>query len=188
MNPAELLSMATAKAMPLERFISGYGRITQYDVIHALSSVKHSGAILFLRVKFCGQYEFIEELDHIFWKSVIDLANEEKWSYPRKRIGSEFLRNMGILALSESISTNICLECAGTGMEVSQEGKIVAHGPCRGSGRSIHSDRSRARLMGISWSTWNTSLDDRYRQILQICDLWQEIGLSGMAKRLRNVR
>jgi hypothetical protein len=187
MNPAELLVLVTAKAIPLEQAISGYGRLTQYDIVYALASVKHPGASLLLRVKFCGQNELIHELDRKFWIAVMTKAEQEKWPYPIKFRGKEFYRNLGRLALSESISTNICLECGGTGHEATEDGKIENCGPCRGSGRSVHSDRSRARLMGMSWSTWNSRWDDHYKQVQQIVDDWQEIGLSGMAKRLKNI-
>ena len=187
MNPAELLALVTARSMPLEQAISGYGRITQYDIIYALANIKHPGASLLLRVKFCGQTEFIHELDRKFWIAIIDKATEEKWPYPAKLKGKEFYRDMGRLALSESISSNICLECGGTGQEATEDGKIENCGPCRGSGRSAHSDRSRARLVGMSWSTWNHRWDDHYKQIQQIVNLWEEIGLSGMAKRLKNI-
>lgn len=186
MNPAELLAKVTVKAISLEPAIAGYGRFTPEDILHSLGLVKHQGAILLLRVKFCGQNEFLQDLDIRFWMAVGDMALQERWPYPIRHKGKEFYRNMGRLALAENINPNICLECGGSGIEITSSGKLLDCGPCRGSGRSYHSDRSRARLMNMPQGTWREGWDERHKQILNLADQWEDIGLSGMKKRLKS--
>lgn len=185
MNPAALLVKVTARALPFEIVPSAYQRISPEDVLHALGLIKHDGASLLIRVKWAGQAQFMADLDRKFWVAIMDLSNAENWPYPEKLRGQEFYRNMGRLALSENISPNICLECGGSGLEILPEGKLVDCKPCRGTGRSSHSDRSRARLLNMPWETFRQGWTDRYRKIQGMVDLWESIGLSVVARRIR---
>ena len=185
MNPAALLIKVTARALPFEIVPSAYQRISADDVMHALGLIHHDGASLLIRVKWAGQVQFMQDLDIRFWMAIIDLAHSENWPVPEKFKGKELYRNMGRLALAENISPNICLECGGCGMQVSQEGKLADCLPCRGSGRSRHSDRSRARMLGMPWETYRHQWTERYRRIQGMSDLWESIGLSVIAKRLK---
>ena len=185
MNPAELLSKITAKCVPFEQSISGFGHFTHEDILHCLGLIPHSGAVLLLRVKYCGQIEYLQDLDIHFWTTIGDLALSERWPYPIRLKGKEVYRNMGRLALAELIEPRICLECGGTGREITPEGKLGDCSPCRGSGRATHSDRSRARLLGFPWETFRQGWTDRYRQVQGIADTWESMGLGGMAKRLQ---
>ena len=186
MNPGELLAKVTARAVPLEHAISGFGRFTSEDILHSLGLIPHSGAVLLLRVKYCQQTEFLQDLDIYFWTTIGDLAFQERWPYPIKFKGKEFYRNMGRIALSELIAPHICLECGGTAIEITSEGRLQDCIPCRGTGRSKHSDRSRARLIGMPWQTWSQGgWSDRYRQVQGIADTWESMGLGGMVKRLK---
>jgi hypothetical protein len=171
--------------MPLEIIPSSFHRICPEDVLHALGKIKHEGASLMVRVKWAAQEQFRYDLEVAFWLAIVDLANAEKWPYPRKFKGKEFYRNMGRLALAENISPNICLECGGCGQEITPEGKLEDCKPCRGSGRSQHSDRSRARILEMPWETFRQGWIDRYRQVQGMADMWESIGLSVIAKSLK---
>lgn len=185
MNPAELLAKVTARAAPLEVLPSAFQRITPEDVVHALGMIKHDGASLLIRIKWAGQSEFVQDLDIKFWISVVNLANSEHWPYPEKLKGKEFYRNMGRLALAENINPNICLECGGSSIQITPAGKLEECSPCRGTGRSQHSDRSRARLLGMPWETYRHLWNERYRKIQGMVDLWESIGLSVIANRTK---
>ena len=185
MNPGELLAKVTAKAAPLEQSISAFGRFTQSDILHSLGLIPHSGAVLLLRVKYCGQQEFLQDLDIHFWTTIGDLALYEKWPYPIKFKGREFYRNMGRIALAELIEPRICLHCAGTALFINQESKLVDCPECNGSGKARNTQRSRARLLGMPWQTWNNTWQDRYRQIQGVADTWESMGLGGIVKRLK---
>lgn len=184
MNPAALLAKVTTRAMPFQVIPSAYQRITAEDVLHALGTIKHDGASLLIRIKWAGQTQFVQDLDIKFWLAIVDLSTSEGWTYPVRR-GSEFYRNMGRLALAETISPNICLECGGTSIEITEEGKIEKCTPCRGTGKSRHSDRSRARLLNMPWETFRQGWTDRYRKVQGMADLWESIGLSVVAKRTK---
>ena len=186
MNPGELLAKVTARAVPLEQAISGFGRFTPEDILHSLGLIPHSGAVLLLRVKYCGQTEFIQDLDIHFWTTIGDLALHEKWPYPIRFKGREFYRNMGRMALSETISCKTCMGCGGTGKNLTPEGKVIDCTDCHGNGRKSPSDRSRARLMEMPWETWRQGWNERYRQIQGIADTWEGMGLGGMVKRLKS--
>lgn len=186
MNPGELLAKVTTRAVPLEQAIAGYGRFTPEDILHSLGLVRHQGAILLLRVKFCGQNEFLQDLDIRFWMAVGDMALQERWPYPIRHKGKEFYRNMGRLALAENINPNICLECGGTKIEITSQGKLIDCSHCHGSGKANHSHRYRAKSMDMPWQTWNNTWQDRYRKIQGITDMWESIGLGGIAKRLKS--
>lgn len=184
MNPAALLAKVTARALPFEIVPSAYQRISPEDVLHALGLIKHDGASLLIRVKWAGQDQFMRDLDVKFWFAVVDLSNAEQWPYPQKLKGREFYRNMGRLTLAENISPNICLECGGSGMEIKPDGKLDNCSPCRGSGRSQHSDRSRARILDMPWETYRQGWSERYRRVQGMADMWESIGLSVIARRI----
>ena len=185
MNPASLLARITTRARILEIMASAYQRISPEDVVHALGLVNHTGAVLLLRVKWAGQEQFSYDLERMFWFHVIDISNREKWPYPVKMRGQEFYRNMSRLALAENISPNICMECGGSGIEII-EGKLEDCPPCRGSGKSNHSDRSRARMLGMPWPTYQHHWQDRYKRVQQSLDLWESIGLGAVSRRLES--
>lgn len=183
MNPASLLALVTARAIPFEIQASSYQRITQEDVLHAMGSIKHGGASLLIRVKWAGQEHWTPELDRLFWLAICAMAKQEKWSNPKSG-SNELYRKMGQLALAENISPNICLECGGCGKEITPQGKLENCKPCRGSGKSNHSDRSRARLLGMPWETFRESWVDRYRRIQGIADAWESLALSAMHRKI----
>jgi hypothetical protein len=185
MNPAALLIKVTARAAPFEIVPSSFQRISPEDVSHALGLIKHDGASLLIRVKWAGQAQFIQDLDIKFWLAIVALSNFENWPYPEKFKGEELYRNMGRLALSESIDPNICLECGGSAIEITPEGRIEKCSPCRGTGKSHHSERSRARILGMAWETYRHVWNDRYRKIQGMVDLWESIGLSVVANRTK---
>ena len=185
MNPGELLARVTARAAPLEQAISGFGRYTPEDILHSLGLIPHSGAVLLLRVKYCAQTEFLQDLDIHFWTTIGDLSLQERWPYPIKFKGQSFYRNMGRMALSECISAKTCMDCGGTGKDLTTQGKVIDCEDCHGTGRRNASDRSRARYIGMPWETWRQGWNDRYRQIQDIADTWESMGLGGMVKRLK---
>ena len=183
MSPGELLAKVTARAVPLEHFASGHGRLTHDDILHALGLVSHNGATLLIRVKYCHQTELLSDLDLFFWHAVVNKAIEQQWPYPRKMVGKEFFRNMGRLALSENIQPGICLECGGTGKQIA-DSKLIDCPPCRGSGKSSHPDSARARLLDMPYMSWKNTWAERYKHIQGIADSWESVGLGGLNKRL----
>jgi hypothetical protein len=183
MNPAALLVKVTARAVPFEIVPSAFHRISSEDVMHALGLIKHDGASLLIRVKWAGQQQFIQDLDLKFWVAVVDIANSESWPYPAKFKGQELYRNMGRMALAENIDPNICLECGGSATQITDEGKLEDCKPCRGTGKSHHSERSRARLLGMRWETFRHGWSERYRKVQGMVDLWESIGLSVISRR-----
>ena len=185
LNPGELLAKITTRSVPLEHVSSGFGRFTQEDILHSLGLIPHSGSVLLLRVKYCGQIEFLRDLDIHFWTTIGDLALSEHWPYPIRFKGKEFYRNMGRMALSENISAKTCLDCAGTGKDLTLQGKVIDCLDCGGTGRKNASDRSRSRHLGMPWETWRQGWNDRYRQIQGVADTWESMGLGGMVKRLK---
>ena len=185
MNAGELLARVTARAAPLEQSISGFGRFTTDDILHSLGLIPHSGAVLLLRVKYCQQTEFLQDLDIHFWTTIGDLALSERWPYPIKFKGQEFYRSLGRLALVETISHHVCMLCGGTTKNLTDEGKVIDCPECHGTGRKKPSERFRARLIGMPYETWRYGWTDRYKQVQGIADLWEEIGVGGMVKRLK---
>lgn len=183
MNPGELLAHVTAKAAPLERSISSFDRLSPEDILHSLGLIQHPGAVLLLRVKFCQQTEYLQDLDIRFWMAIGDLAQREKWPYPIKLKGRQFYRNCGRMALSEHISPHICLACAGnSGMILNN--KWISCPECSGTGRKRPSESRRARFVGMPFETWRRGWNDRYKRILEIADIWEGIGIGAMKKRL----
>lgn len=185
MNPASLLSLVTARAKPFEITASSFHRINPEDVLHAMGNIKHEGASLLIRVKWADQKQFTYDLELLFWMAIVNLAQSEKWPYPMKMNGKEFYRNLGRLALSENINPNICLECGGCGKEITEEGKLQDCRPCRGSGKSHHSDRSRARLLGMPWETFRNPWADKYKKIQGMADIWESIALSSISRKFQ---
>lgn len=185
MNPAELLACITARAAPLERLPSANGRITQEDVLHSLGTIRHPGAVLLARVKFAGQQGFVKELDRMFWMAVVDMSVVECWPYPQKLKGSEFYRNLGRLALAETISPNTCPWCGGRARAL-QGTKIIVCDACDGFGRRRYSGRTRAEILGMPWETFRSPWASRYHRVQCLADSWESIALGGIAKRLRH--
>lgn len=183
MNPAELLARITAQTKPLQPVAGDYARLTIEDILHALGNIRHKHASLVLRVKYADQREFISDLEYAFWLEVVDLSNREGWKYPKNLIGKEFYRNLARLVIAENISPFICLECGGSAIDI-VNGKVVQCSPCRGTGRSKHSDRSRARILGLSWEGYRDTWAERFDRIAGRLYMWESIGLGSVKKRL----
>lgn len=186
MNPASLLALVTARAIPFEIMASSYQRITPEDVLHAMGSIKHEGASMLIRVKWAGQYYWVPELERLLWLAILGLAKREFWKYPKSMEGKELYRGMSKLALSENINPNICLECGGCGQEITPEGKLSNCKPCRGSGKSTHSDRSRSRLLDMPREEFRDYWSDRYRRVQGIADSWESLALSSIHRKVKD--
>jgi hypothetical protein len=186
MNPAELLASMTARSAPLEQSISGFGRFTSTDVLHALGLIKHSGSVLLLRVKYCGQSEFANVLDARFYQAIHVMQANELWPYPIKYQRQNFYLDLSRLALAENIATHICLTCGGSAKEITPEGKLGACKACNGTGRESMSKRSRPRIMRMPRRTWDDRWYEYYKRVLSVANLWEEIGIRGMLKRMKS--
>jgi hypothetical protein len=183
LNPAELLARITTQTKSLQPVAGDYARLTIEDILHALGNIRHPHASLILRVKYADQKEFISELEYAFWLDVIDISNREGWKYPKNLAGKEFYRDLARLAIAENIIPFICLECGGSAIDI-HDSKVVPCIPCRGTGRANHSDRSRARILGLSWEGYRDVWSERFNLIADRLNLWESIGLGSVKKRL----
>ncbi len=198
MNPGELLSILTAKVASTERMPTGIPLITQDDVNTALGRIQDKTASLFLRVKYAQQWNFMQALDISMWMRVVDLWSDHNWPYPKDKIGKEFRHQCSRLAIIENIGTNICFKCGGVGQRVVTTddlkssckgnelviGQVIKCPACRGTGHKPPSDRSRARMLEMPRTRWTEEWSQRYREIQNLVDRVEAIGLGGIKKRL----
>jgi len=196
MNPAELLALLTARNNKFERMPTGIPLITQQDIATALGHIRHRTASLLLRVKYAQQHEFMQDLDRLIWLKIVDLWMENKWPYPKNKIGKEFRRDMGRMALAETIWPHTCLVCFGRGQIVVQKrrlrgrkrrriGQVVECVNCKGKGARRPNDKLRARMMGMPYTTWLHTWASVYRDVQAMIDQIEAIGLGSVKNRLR---
>lgn len=197
MNPAELLVLLTARTNKFERMPTGVPLLTQQDIAAALGRIQHRIASLLLRVKYAHQYDFMMELDRLIWLKVVDLWMERGWPYPKHKIGQEFRRDMGRMALAETIWPHTCPWCQGVGSMTIQRrrlrgrkrkqiGAVVMCDGCKGKGIRKPSDRQRAKLMGMPYTTWIHTWSPVYREVQTLIDQVESVGLGAIKKRLRD--
>lgn len=186
---AEMIAMLCAKIAHIEPVIPAFGTMCRYDVVHAMALVKSLPAQLLLRIKYAEEDQYSNEFEHELLSAiergalahVVDFAAPQRWKIPRPG----FLRDMCRLALVEFLSPKLCWRCEGRGGWLNRKGLKVVCPKCAGSGEGRHSDRSRAKILGIHEASWRQSWRDRYREIQTLIDRFEEIGLGGVTKRLR---
>ena len=184
MKASELLSLATARSLSLERQPGGIPILTQQDVMYALACIHHNGAALLLRVKYADQTTYLSDLEREVIKATQDLWKDKKWRLPIKRKKEGFLVELSQMAIAEHISSRICNRCGGWGSDV-ENGKITPCKPCHGSGRTQYTYEHRAETIGMPDVTWRTYWEDKYRYIQDFLIEWEGLGVGRATAKLR---
>lgn len=196
MNPGELIAILTAKTNQFEKLPTGKLEIDQQLLMAALARIQHPIAPLLLRVKYAQQTDCMETLDRKFWLKVVDISYEQKWKYPKERRGKEFYRNMARMALAEAIWPHVCIACGGVGFitvkrrrlrgrKRKRVGQVIPCEHCQGKGRKLPTQRQRAKLMDIPFTSWLRHWAGPYREIQIALDRIETIGLGSLTNQLR---
>jgi len=138
----------------------------------------------YMRLKYVAQSEYINDIEIYLLLEIVDLATKKKWKYPKERIGKEFLRGMGRMAICEGVFPYVCMTCRGTKSQILIEGKVESCPSCGGSGKRRPSYRERAEIMGFKHETWRINWDSRYKEIAGILDNWESEGIGKFKKML----
>jgi len=138
----------------------------------------------FMRIKYAAQDEYANEIEIYLLLQILDLATRGKWKYPKDRIGKELLRNIGRMAIAESIFPHVCMTCQGTKSQILLEGKVENCPSCGGSGKRRPSYRERADIMGFKHETWRINWDSRYKECAGILDDWESQAIGKFKKML----
>jgi len=179
-DAGELIACLSERPVSMEARSAAFFR--GIDIAHAMAGLTELQSYL-LRVKYADQRTWIKDLDRRTWMAIVDMWVDNKWRYPKERKGQEFARNMGRLALCESIWPHTCLRCGGWGNDIHQ-GKITPCPSCNGSGRSIPNSSIRSHYMGMEESLWEAHWADYYKQIQKMLEDEESYGLGKMVRRL----
>ena len=179
MNSRELLALLTVKIQRFSVAPGGVPKYTPEDIAHALAMVKSPPARLYGRVKYADQTEFASELctELLYYCSHI-----EGFTTWKVRPGN--LQAVCSLALYEAINPHICPWCHGR-CQTLIEGRVIICDGCRGSGRRYLTDTDRAKLVGMSKQSWSEYWSEKYKQIQDFPNKWEDIVSQALAKRLK---
>ena len=182
MDPRELLSLLTARVQRFHLAPGGIPVLTAEDIATALGMVKNQDAVLYARVKYCGQHDFAEDVALAIRRRFLWRAADENWKIPRHG----FLLDLSRLLLTEAVDPNICLWCNGSGDGRHANGLVVGCDGCNGTGRRKMWDRDRADLVGVSAQSWSNVWGKRYRDMqCETVDKWDDLIFNAVRKRLR---
>ena len=178
---AELLAFLTAKTQRFQVSPGGIPTLTPEDIAHALGLIKIPEAALYARVKYAGD-PGLEKLALAIRRWALLRKANAAWRIPRK----DFLLDIARLVVWEDIDPHTCTTCFGRAEVRPKSGPVILCNACRGTGRQQIRDCDRARLVGLSRSSWSDPWADRCREIqIGTVDLWKSIFLSSVGKRLR---
>jgi len=156
------------------------------DIAAALAGAPGASGLL-VRIKYAGQYRYIDDLLSALIRAVMDdrllelvrVPSYKKWHIPYRG----FVENLCLLAIHETVSPYICLWCLGVG-SIKNDAKIYQCTACRGTGRKCYSDRARAAAMHVPRGTWRYVWLNRYRAIQSFLGYWEAVALQNTARRL----
>ena len=181
MNPRELLALLTARVQRFHLAPGGIPNITAQDIAQALGMIAIDEARIYARVKYCAQLEYA---DGLAWKIRLHIMTRKlqaSWRIPHP----DFLLDMSYLMLAESVDPHTCTWCHGRAEVKPETGPVITCGACEGTGRRRIRDTDRARLMGLSKSSWSDPWGERYREAqIETVDKWEDIVGGALKKRL----
>ncbi len=153
----EILKMLAVSAVNVDRVPGGgVPTLVASDVAAMLAGASRQVMMLAYAKYLQDQQSLVLLASHVYCWSA-DLAVNEQWRITR---GRPIVRNMSHLAVAESIHPNVCLKCCGRGFV-----RARGCGSCQGSGYKSISDCGRAKVIGVSKSTFHECWRDRYQQI-----------------------
>jgi len=180
-NPRELLALLTCRVQRFHLAPGGIPNITAEDVAAALGMMKNDEARIYARIKYCGQTEYADELARAMRRYILFRKADDGWRIPRPG----FILAMSYLILSEAVDPHTCSWCEGRAEVRPEHGPVIVCEACQGSGRRRMKNGDRARLMGVSKSSWSDPWGDRYREIqIETVDKWEDMCGSALGKRL----
>jgi len=116
-----------------------------------------------------GEDNQVEEVALSMRRQVAGWKDLEGWRISRP----DWILDMCLLALVESVGTNVCHWCKGRSGGM-LEGKYVNCTPCGGSGTLRIKEVDRARLMDTTIQAWCQTWAKRHRRILAITDVYED--------------
>lgn len=192
MNPAELLSLVTARAGSWERTGQNKSALKPADLMAALGMIHvPDGARLLLRAKYCGQDDQIWPLTQKLHIRALIEHIRSTFVPPRPK----YYLDLSCLAVEESLRGDACRACHGIGRKTVtaemartsrklREHQIIVCETCGGVGRKGYSEAERARRMGIPSRTWLRRDRPQYRALLSILDDWESQALDRLARQI----
>jgi len=175
---AELLTALTERCqdMAFAHFID----IPPEDVAYALGTMPDKVS-KYMRLKYAGQNEYRMDIERALLLDIVELWIERGYKHNKTR---DFLRDMGRMALAESVFPHVCLTCQGTKSQILLQGKVENCPSCGGSGKRRPSYRERAQIMGFKPTTWRVKWNSKYLDILKILDQWESEGIGQIKRKL----
>ncbi len=174
-DPRELIARQGAKGSSWGDPGSTFGALKPSDIAAALTHVKDPLGLALLQANYGRDFTAYRRLEIILLDKVLLMA--QKWRCRKP----EALPKLVAMALQEHMAPDLCGTCMGRNPAVTGKiigltqvrkvgGAWVVCPACKGGGREMPSDRSRARKMGIEpmgWKMW----EGRYAAINEIiCD------------------
>jgi len=175
---AELLTALTERCQ--DPILAHFIDIPPEDVAYALGTME--GKISkYMRLKYAAQNEYRAEVERLLLMDIVTLWLSRGWKHNKTK---DFLRNMGRMALVESIFPHVCMTCQGTKSQILLQGKVENCPSCGGSGKRRPSYRERAGVMGFKPTTWRVKYNNKYLEVLKILDNWESEGIGQIKRKL----
>jgi len=150
------------------------------DVAYALGTMP-SHISKFIRMKYIAQNEYRSDIELALLMEIVELWISKGWRHNKTK---DFLRDLGRMALAESIFPHVCMTCQGTKSQILLQGKVENCPSCGGSGKKEPSYRERAMIMGFKPETWRVKWNAKYIEILKILDRWESEGIGQLKAKL----
>lgn len=185
MNSAELLSRLNPH-IPGESTGHSFDSLSWSDIAGSLAGLPRPSQLVLLS-KYAMYAGCEDEILYYVLNHAVKIWSQNKWGYPRE-MGPGFLRRLSKLCLIDCLFPLPCKRCKGhkrtlrLGQDKAHAYSIVCP-RCEGFGTSNLSDRDRAKILGIPYSTWREHRY-RYKCIADTVACWNSSGLEHVKRKL----
>src|SRR3990167_8925462 len=181
MNPAELLSRLNPSIPDINSLPSGWGGLSPSDIAASLAGLPRPAQLVLLSRWAC--FAGLEsEILYYTLNYTVKLWVQNGWKYPKNE-GKDFLRRLSKLALIDTVFPLPCKRCKGHRRIMRREGYSITCNRCAGYGTSNLTDRERARLLDMPYSTWN-GYRRQYKNIADHVACWENDALQHIKWKL----
>lgn len=183
MNAAKAVARINPHIHRFEVGISGFGAITDRDILLALSLITSEGARLMGRVLYAGQDEYKRDLGLCLILEVNAVAGRENWKDPEGETN-----RVCQVAMKEYLRARLCGYCKGQESvpDPANTAKKITCPRCKGQGGHVWGEATRARYAKMGRIYWKNHWSERYKNtVLPMLDKYHDIFWQGLARRLK---
>lgn len=154
----EHLARLTAQSSSFLSGLGGRPELTKAEFAAVLCKV-HPEAQPLALYRYAGDERSMPKICYQAWIQAVDVFNQHGWKVTKAKHGP-LIRNMGVMALEETLARKPCKCCGGSRYELNGQWCSCCEGA--GLARDPFSDKKRAETVGMAYTTWVSTWRSRY--------------------------